>query len=105
MSTGSRLKFKEYKMPVAGKTGTASDNNDLWFCGYTPYYTASVWSGYDNNYKQFDESYQQDIWRTIMERIHAEKELPYKEFTVPDSIVTAKICTKSGKLAVEGVCD
>ncbi len=105
MSTGSRLKFKDYKMPVAGKTGTASDNNDLWFCGYTPYYTASVWSGYDNNYSQFDESYQQNIWRTIMERVHAEKQLPYKEFTVPDSVVTAKICTKSGKLAVAGVCD
>ena len=40
-----------------------------------------------------------------MERIHAEKELPYKEFTVPDSVVTAKICTKSGKLAIDGICD
>lgn len=105
MATGSRLKFKEYKMPVAGKTGTASNNNDLWFCGYTPYYTASVWSGFDNNFSQINQYYQQDIWRTIMERIHAEKELPYKEFTKPDSVVTAKICTKSGKLAVDGVCD
>ena len=105
MATGSRLKFQNYKMPVAGKTGTASDNNDLWFCGYTPYYTASIWSGYDNNYKQFDESYQQNIWRTIMERIHEQKGLAYKEFTIPDSVVTAKICTKSGKLAVSGVCD
>lgn len=104
-ATGSRLKFKEYKMPVAGKTGTASNNNDLWFCGYTPYYTASIWSGFDNNYSQINQSYQQDIWRTIMERIHATKELPYKEFTIPDSVVTAKICTKSGKLAVDGVCD
>lgn len=105
MATGSRLKFKNYKMPVAGKTGTASNNNDLWFCGYTPYYTASVWSGFDNNYSQINQYYQQDIWRTIMERIHEAKELPYKEFTVPDSVVTAKICTKSGKLAVSGVCD
>lgn len=105
MATGSRLKFKDYKMPVAGKTGTASNNNDLWFCGYTPYYTASVWSGFDNNFSQINQYYQQDIWRTIMERIHAEKELPYKEFTKPDSVVTAKICTKSGKLAVDGVCD
>lgn len=105
MATGSRLKFKDYKMPVAGKTGTASNNNDLWFCGYTPYYTASVWSGFDNNFSQINQSYQQDIWRTIMERIHAEKQLPYKEFTKPDSVVTAKVCTKSGKLAVNGVCD
>ena len=105
MATGSRLKFKDYQMPVAGKTGTASNNNDLWFCGYTPYYTASVWSGFDNNFSQINQYYQQEIWRTIMERIHAEKELPYKEFTKPDSVVTAKICTKSGKLAVDGVCD
>ncbi|MBE5931682.1 MAG: penicillin-binding protein [Lachnospiraceae bacterium] len=105
VGTGSRLRFKEYKMPVAGKTGTASNNNDLWFCGYTPYYTASIWSGFDNNFSQINQSYQQDIWRTIMERIHAEKALPYKEFTIPDSVVTARICTKSGKLAVDGVCD
>lgn len=105
MATGSRLKFKDYKMPVAGKTGTASNNNDLWFCGYTPYYTASVWSGFDNNFSQINQYYQQDIWRTVMERIHAEKQLPYKEFTKPDSVVTAKVCTKSGKLAVNGVCD
>ncbi len=105
VGTGSRLKFKEYKMPVAGKTGTASNNNDLWFCGYTPYYTASVWSGFDNNFSQINTTYQQDIWRTIMERIHSTKELPYKEFTMPDSIVTAKVCTKSGKLAIDGVCD
>ncbi len=105
MSTGSRLKFKDYKMPVAGKTGTASGNNDLWFCGYTPYYTASVWSGFDNNFTQINQSYQQDIWRTIMERVHSEKALPYKEFTVPDSVATAWICTKSGKLAINGLCD
>ncbi|MBR2407439.1 MAG: transglycosylase domain-containing protein [Lachnospiraceae bacterium] len=105
VGTGSRLKFTDYKMPVAGKTGTASNNNDLWFCGYTPYYTASIWSGFDNNFSQIDTKYQQIMWRTIMERIHAEKELPYKEFTVPDSVVTAKICTKSGKLAIDGICD
>ena len=104
-STGSRLRFRDYKMPVAGKTGTASNNNDLWFCGYTPYYTASIWSGFDNNFSQINQSYQQDIWRTIMERVHATLELPYKEFTIPDSVVTARVCTKSGKLAVDGVCD
>lgn len=105
VGTGSRLKFKEYKMPVAGKTGTASNNNDLWFCGYTPYYTASIWSGFDNNFSQINQNYQQHIWRTIMERIHQEQELPYKEFTVPDSVVTSKVCTKSGKLAIDGICD
>ena len=36
-------------MAAAGKTGTTSNNYDYWFCGYTPYYTASVWTGYDYN--------------------------------------------------------
>ena len=32
---------------AAAKTGTTNDNNVAWFCGYTPYYTISVWVGYD----------------------------------------------------------
>ena len=35
-------------MTVAGKTGTTNSNNDKWFVGYTPYYTAAVWVGYNN---------------------------------------------------------
>ncbi len=65
----------------------------------------TFWSGFDNNFSQINQSYQQDIWRNIMERVHASLELPYKEFTIPDSIVTARVCTKSGKLAVDGICD
>ena len=34
-------------MNIAGKTGTTSSNKDRWFCGYTPYYTAAVWCGFD----------------------------------------------------------
>lgn len=33
------------------------------------------------------------------------KAMKKKTFTKPDSIVTAKICTKSGKLARDGVCE
>lgn len=32
-------------MSAAGKSGTTSNNNDIWFIGYTPYYTAGVWGG------------------------------------------------------------
>ncbi len=103
--TGKSLKFTNINIPVAGKTGTTSDDKDLWFSGYTPYYTASIWSGYDNNRIQTNKSYQKKIWKDIMERIHIEKDLEAVPFTIPDSIVTAKICTKSGKLAVEGLCD
>lgn len=103
--TGTKLAFKNYDMPVAGKTGTATKNNDLWFAGFTPYYTASVWTGYDNNFNQRNKSYQQDIWRNIMEEIHETKQLEKKNFEMPDSIVKAEICNKCGKLAVAGLCD
>lgn len=103
--TGKSVNFPHINMPIAGKTGTTSDEYDLWFAGYTPYYTATIWSGYDNNKKQLDKSYQKIIWRDVMEQIHQKYELETVPFTKPNSIVSAQICTKSGKLAVEGLCD
>lgn len=105
IGTGKRLGFRNYSMPVAGKTGTVHDYWDLWFSGYTPYYTASIWTGFDNNREQSNKTYHQDLWRNIMEEIHSTLNLEKKSFTKPDSIVTASICTKSGKLAVAGLCD
>jgi len=104
LSSSTQVAFVDYNMPVAGKTGTTTKSNDRWFCGYTPYYTCSIWTGFDNNYELVGAK-QNIIWRTIMETIHEEKELAYKEFDIPDSILTAKICTKSGKLAISGICD
>lgn len=93
-------------MPVAGKTGTTTDSKDLWFVGYTPYYTAGIWGGYDNNngdQASVNTSYHKRIWNIIMNKIH--KDSKKKSFVKPDSIITKTICTKSGKLAQEGVCD
>lgn len=105
IGTGTNLKLKEIDMPIAGKTGSTSDYNDLWFSGYSPYYTATIWAGFDNNKYMSNRTFNRVIWRTIMERIHIEKGLEKQTFTMPNSIVTAKICTKSGKLANEGLCD
>lgn len=105
IGTGTAVKFTSISMPEAGKTGTTSDYNDLWFEGFTPYYTAGIWSGYDSNETQANTTYHKVIWRDIMERICKEKNLETKSFDKPDSIVAAKICTKSGKLAAEGLCD
>lgn len=105
IGTGTSYKLNTIDMPVSGKTGTTSDNNDLWFSGYTPYYTATIWSGFDNNRSQTERTYHRTVWRTIMEKVHMELNLETKSFTIPSSIVTAKICTQSGKLAVEGLCD
>ncbi len=105
IGTGKSLKLTEIDMPVAGKTGSTSNYNDLWFSGYTPYYTATIWSGFDNNHPQTDKAYPRKIWKTIMEQIHIQKDLDKKAFTMPDSVVPVKICSKSGKLAIEGICD
>lgn len=105
VGTGKNVKLTAIDMPIAGKTGSTSNYNDLWFSGYSPYYTATIWSGFDNNRTQTDKAYPRKIWKTIMEQIHIQLGLQTKDFTKPDSIVEAKICTKSGKLAIDGVCD
>lgn len=68
-------------MSCAGKTGTTSDKKDGWFCGYTPYYTTTVWVGYDNP-KTLDDlygnTYPLRIWREFMSDIH--QGLENKEF-------------------------
>ncbi len=97
--TGTSAKFVNLNMPVAGKTGTTSDSKDLWFEGYTPYYTAGVWLGYDDPETISDSSYHKALWRNIMEEIHVAKGLPTKEFAQPEGIVTASICSESGQLA------
>lgn len=93
-------------MAIAGKTGTTTKNRDALFAGYTPYYTCVVWCGYDDNSPQ-NKSGQTNtpkiLWKNVMSRIH--EGLEYKDFTQPDGIVTATVCKKSGKLAVEGLCD
>ena len=66
---------------VAGKTGTSTANKDRWFCGYTPYYTCAVWTGYDTpEYMSFYGNPATQIWQKVMASIHAD--LPYKDFKI-----------------------
>ncbi len=92
-------------MMSVGKTGSTSDYNDVWFVGYTPYYTAGIWSGYDENKPQSGSyaSYHRAFWSKIMTKVH--EGLENKDFPVPDGIERATICAKSGKLPVDGVCN
>lgn len=60
-------------MPSAGKTGTTNDNKDGWFVGYTPYFTTSIWVGYDMPKTLpglSGSSYPGDIWHQFMEAVH-----------------------------------
>ena len=103
VGTGGAVNFGN--MPIAGKTGTTTKNRDALFAGFTPYYTCSVWCGYDDNTPQDGAltSNPKTLWRNIMGRLH--ENLEYKDFTQPEGITTAAVCKKSGKLAVEGLCD
>lgn len=47
--TGTSAQISNYGIAEAGKTGTTDDYKDLWFVGYTPYYTAGIWFGYDDS--------------------------------------------------------
>lgn len=99
--TGKAVDFG--KMPIAGKTGTTSQNYDVWFSGYTPYYACTVWGGYDINTTMDNTTYHKTLWKSVMERIH--KDLKVKEFEVPDSMKKVKVCQKSGKLATSACPD
>lgn len=89
---------------TAGKTGTTADKNDRWYCGYTGYYTAAVWCGFEwpeeinlvgygvNNPSAY-------LWKKVMAPLHVGKsDIPlynYYNFT------SVKICVDSGLLATE----
>ena len=88
---------------TAGKTGTTDDNLDKWFCGYTPYYCASVWYGYDNRLRQTtiasgDRSNAIRIWYYVMSRIHGSCETA--SFVRPESVIQMPVCS-SGYYATE----
>ncbi len=103
-NTSSRCKLDN--MVAAGKSGTTTKNVDIWFVGYTPYYTMGIWAGCDDNQSLNDSetgiynggtSFHKDIWRTIMNKVHANLE-PVSEFEMPDGIVQVEVCRKSGLL-------
>ena len=103
--TGASVNFGN--MAIAGKTGTTSDYNDIWFSGYTPYYTATTWAGYDNNTKLRygdERNLAKKLWRAVMSKIH--EDLPSESFPMPETgIVQATVCANSGKLPIAGLCD
>ena len=88
---------------VAAKTGTTDEDYDKWLCGFTPYYTATCWFGYDQN-KTIEFNNRNPaglIWANVMSRIHAGKESA--KFEMPsgfwDNVVSYKVCPETGLLA------
>ena len=100
-ATGSKANFGPM---TRGKTGTSDKSIDLWFCGLSPYYSASVWIGKDD-YSPFNNgefgryigsSDAAIVWKIIMEEAH--KNLEYKDLPKPEGVTEAYVCSESGKI-------
>ena len=88
-------------MDVAAKTGTTNDDYDRWLCGFTPYYTAACWYGFQYNAEvNFSGNPAGKIWDAVMTDIH--KDLENASFVEPEGIKRVSICRESGKKSIEG---
>lgn len=87
---------------VAAKTGTTDENYDKWLCGFTPYYTAVAWFGFDQNetIKYNSQNPAGIMWTNVMRSIH--DGFSGARFYQPSKIVTAEICADTGKIARTG---
>ena len=87
---------------VAAKTGTTDESYDRWLCGFTPYYAAATWFGYDRNeeVRGFSQNPAGQIWDAVMTDIH--KGLASASFTKPSGIVEQTVCKRTGCLATTG---
>ncbi len=104
VQNGTGVRAKLENMTVCGKTGTTSEDKDRWFVGYTPYYAAAVWVGYDTPEEiKIDSSINPALgmWKLVMEKVHAG--LEFAEFPANVKTVQRAICLDSGKLATD-VC-
>ena len=104
-SNGTATYCKISGMDVAAKTGTTDNSYDRWLCGFTPYYAAATWFGYDNNeeVKGFTQNPAGQIWDAIMTDIH--KDLEDATFERPSGIVEETVCRTTGCLATTGCTD
>ena len=98
---GTAKYCKINNIDVAAKTGTTNDDFDRWLCGFTPYYAAATWFGFDINetihFNNKNPSGQ--IWSNVMKSIHSD--LPGRQFAVPSKIVSENICPITGLVATD----
>lgn len=87
---------------VGAKTGSTDNYAERWLCGFTSYYTAACWYGYDNTETQsvFGGNVASKIWVDIMRRIHSGKESA--KFEKPETVQEVTVCLTSGLKAKSG---
>ena len=97
--TGTQADFNGHT--VAGKTGSTSEFKDRWYCGYTGYYTAAVWSGYDRPevIRPTSMNPSSILFKKVMQPLHEGLErMPLYDSS---KMVWTKVCLDSGKRATE----
>ena len=103
VKTGTATSMAISGMSVAAKTGTTNDDFDRWMCGFTPYYAAATWYGYDKNetVSGWSLSPAGQIWIGVMKPAHEGLEKRTFAQTKPSGVVTARVCRDSGLLVTE----
>ena len=100
-SKGTATYCKIAGMDVSAKTGTTDENYDRWLCGFTPYYTAATWYGFDEN--ETIESNMKNpaglLWSSVMTTIHSG--LKGATYERPSSVYSYTICEDTGKRATK----
>ena len=103
VNNGNAGGAKLSNVPVAGKTGTTTDNYDRYFVGCTPYYVGAVWCGYEYNesIRTGGTNPAVSLWKKVMSKVHSD--LPGKSFpaTITEETVTVELCLDSGMLATD----
>lgn len=101
VKSGTATACKVEGMSVAAKTGTTNNDYDRWFCAFTPYYTATVWYGYDDSCTITGWALNPagQIWTSVMRNVHEGLDAKTFEQTKPENVVEVEICEKSGFLA------
>jgi penicillin-binding protein 1A len=102
---GTAKAVTELNRPAAGKTGTASENRDAWFSGFTADWVASAWVGFDDHSplgsSETGGRAPLPIWLDFMRVAH--QNLPSREFEVPAGVVQVRIDPATGLLAGNSV--
>ena len=98
VESGTAVRAKALKRPLAGKTGTTNDFQDAWFVGVSPFYSVGIWVGMDDKSTlgqgETGARAALPIWMDITRAVH--ESFPPKDFGRPPNVTMVYIDPKTG---------